>query len=55
MVTKNELVAIIAALTTDYDTPPTAAEADPQQDEAQNDAFMDSNDAVHVEHRKRAV
>lgn len=56
MVTKNELVAIIAALTTDFDTPPASQATSPdERDEAQNDAYAEPADAAYVEHRKRAV
>lgn len=57
MVTKNEMVAIIAALTTDFDTPSNLqARAQEDRGEARNDAFAEPTDPAHyVEHRKRAV
>lgn len=57
MVTKNELVAIIAALTNDLDTPPSSeAETQESLGEARNDAYAESGEpASYIEHRKRAV
>lgn len=53
MVTKNELVAIISALTTDFDSDPAASETEARDnDEALNDFFMQHKDSYVEEQRK---
>jgi len=58
MVTKNEMVAILAALTTDFDTATEKAARDvaesERRDQAINDAYIEVPER-YVEHRRRAV
>lgn len=53
MVTKNEMVAILAALTTDFDKASREAAADVRkQEEARNDAtFFEGSTTAHAERR----